>query len=110
MIIYLQWYRPFEEKAMNKIETFNEVTIVILTYFLFCFTDFVPEAQTRHGLGAYYSGVTLLNIAVHMIIMLRHSYRSVRLYCLKRKYTKNMKSCKTKNQTQVQQEEKEVSR
>ena len=71
MVIYLQWHQPYEQKAKTRIETFNEVTLIILTYFLFCFTDFVPEAETRNGLGIYYGGVTLLNIVVHMFIMLR---------------------------------------
>ena len=48
MCMYLQWYRPFATKFTNNIETFNEVTILVLTYFLFCFTDFVPESETRY--------------------------------------------------------------
>ena len=48
MCIYLQWYRPFATNFMNNMETFNEITILVLTYFLFCFTDFVPEPETRY--------------------------------------------------------------
>ena len=44
MVIYLQWYKPFEQNFNNNIETFNEATALVMTYFLLCFTDFVPEA------------------------------------------------------------------
>ena len=48
MCIYLQWYKPFDSKFTDNMETFNEATVVVLTYFLFCFTDFVPESKTRN--------------------------------------------------------------
>ena len=79
MIIYLKWYRPFEEKARINIETFNEVTIIVMTYFLFCFTDFVPEPEIRNDLGSYYNYVTFTNIAVHLFLMFRSSLSAIRL-------------------------------
>ena len=65
-------------------ETFNEGTILMLTYFLFCFTNFVPEPETRNDLGNFYNAVTFSNIGVHMFIMLKGSYLSARLICRKR--------------------------
>ena len=39
---------------VNNVDTFDECTIIVLTYFLMCFTDFVPLAETRYELGEYY--------------------------------------------------------
>ena len=96
MIIYLQWYQPFDLKSATHIETFNEVTVITLTYFLFCFTDFVAQAETRNSLGMYYNGVIFANIAVHMLIMLRNTYQSLRLYCLKRSHARRMRQMAAK--------------
>ena len=90
MVIYLLQYWPYEERSRTKIETFNECTLVILTYFLFCFSDFLPEAETRNGLGFYYNGLILLNVGFHLYIMLRTKYGEIRLCCLKRRYAKRM--------------------
>ena len=83
LCIYLQWYKPFESKFNNSMETFNEVTAIVLTYFLFCFTDYVPEAVTRYDLGHYYNVVTFINIAVHVFFMLVKSFHRIKLSCKK---------------------------
>ena len=45
----------------------------MLTYFLMCFTDFVPESKTRSDLGDYYIYVNFGNIGCHFIIMIASS-------------------------------------
>ena len=91
MSIYLQWFKPLESNFANNIETFNEVTTIVLTYFLLCFSDFVPEPETRSELGIHYNNTTFLNMAVHLYIMLRGSFLAVRLSCRKRRYNKLVK-------------------
>ena len=41
MIIYLIKFKPLKES--NGVEIFNEVTILLLSYLLLCFTDSVPD-------------------------------------------------------------------
>ena len=91
IVIYLQWYKPLESRFANNIETFNEMTALALTYFLFCFTDFVPEPETRNDLGSYYNYVSFSNIGVHIVIMLSVSFSQVKLSCRKRYYAKKAK-------------------
>ena len=88
IVIYLQWYMPFESRFMNNIETFNELTALVLTYFLFCFTDFVAEPETRNDLGAYYNYVSFTNIGVHISIMLYDSFKKIKLSCKRRYYAR----------------------
>ena len=60
------------------------MTVLILTYFLLCFTDFVLEPEMRNDLGGYYNYITFMNIAVHMFIMFRSSFVALRLKIRKR--------------------------
>ena len=60
-------------------ETFNECTLLVLGYFLMCFTDFVPEAEARSELGEYYNYITYTNICVHLIFMIRSAIITIKL-------------------------------
>ena len=46
-IIYLMWYRPLESPFEIRMEVMNECTVICLLYNMMCFTDFVPEPETR---------------------------------------------------------------
>lgn len=47
VIIYLTLVKPFEVSYMNKLEIFNEICILIVSYHMFIFTDFVPDVKIR---------------------------------------------------------------
>lgn len=55
---------------MNKLEMFNETCILIVSYHLFLFTDFVINAEIRYALGWSLIGVTLSNISINMLVIL----------------------------------------
>ena len=101
MLIYLQWYRPYLDHAINNIETFNEITVIILAYFLFCFTDFVPEPETRNDLGQYYYSITFLNIALHMFIIFKTSFLATRLKIRKRCHARRLQKMKKERQARL---------
>ena len=43
-VIFIMWYKPMRSNRANRVEVFNECTILLLNYLLMCFTDFVPDA------------------------------------------------------------------
>ena len=47
IIQYLLWFWPLESTFAVKMEVMNECTILLATYGHMCFTDFVPEPETR---------------------------------------------------------------
>lgn len=47
-------------------EIFNECTIIMVTYGLITFTEYVPEPETRYRIGWYYIGTALGNVLVHL--------------------------------------------
>ena len=88
MVIYLQTARPLESGFFIKMETFNECTLLALTYLLMCFTDFVPAAETRSDLGLVYIAISLSNMAVHLAFLVAASILLAKAACKTRKLKK----------------------
>lgn len=88
MIIYLMHVWPLETATANKMEVFNECTIILLHYGLMMFTDYVPEAETRHYIGWYYIAVSLGNILVHIFFLILDSSKRTWSWC-RQKYIKS---------------------
>ena len=40
-IMFILWFKPMETKKANMTEVFNDYTLLVLTYFLWCFTDII---------------------------------------------------------------------
>ena len=66
-------------------EIMNECSVILLTYGLMSFTDFVPDEEVRYEIGYVYMGVTLINIMVHLIFLLLGTAQKIKLVC-KRKF------------------------
>jgi hypothetical protein len=64
---------PFNSARINFIEIFNEVTFLSLTYFSFCFTDFIIDRVDKRmetWMGYIYMGILLSNFAVNILIVI----------------------------------------
>jgi len=64
-----------ESRSMNlaldrRIEYFNEATILICTYHLFIFTDFVQDPEPRYTMGYSVIFFALMNIMTNLIAMI----------------------------------------
>ena len=58
----------YVEKSRNVISNINEVIILLTIYHLFCFTDFVPEAETRASfVGLTLVGLSFINLGVNLL-------------------------------------------
>ena len=83
MVIYLVGYKPMESPLANIIEIMNECTMIILLYGLMCFTDFLPNPDTRSMIGLVYIGVFITNVLVHIIKLLLQTCYKMKLGCKK---------------------------
>jgi hypothetical protein len=63
--------KPFEEPFMNRLEIFNEISIMAAAYHLFIFTDFEADPVQQYKAGWSIIAITTINIAINMLIMLR---------------------------------------
>jgi uncharacterized protein YhhL (DUF1145 family) len=88
MIIYLTYVKPFELPLLNYLEIFNEYSILLATYHLFCFTGFVPDPEYQYQMGWSIIVFTILNMAVNVFIMLYKTIMSLKIafFKIKRKY------------------------
>ena len=83
VIILLGQISPLAEKIDNKIENYDNITVLLLSYCLFLFTDFVPDAFIRYQVGFFMIFLTTQNIIVNIYIM---SKEPVKLLVEKLKY------------------------
>ena len=77
--MFILWFKPMETKKANMTEVFNDYTLLVLTYFLWCFTDVVSEPETRYILGYVFIGIVLSNLAVHQIVMITKALINLKL-------------------------------
>jgi hypothetical protein len=48
---YIIIYKPLEDKRQMSMEIFNESMLLMSSYIMFAFTDFVDDAKMRSNLG-----------------------------------------------------------
>ena len=54
------------DKRLNTIEYFNEAMIMMVMYCLICFTDFVPDLETRSLMGYVCEFFVIFHIAFNL--------------------------------------------
>ena len=69
MISYVAAARPFKDRALNFLELFNELTIMMVIYMLFLITDFCTETFVKNMTGYAIIYITIFNMAVNLSIM-----------------------------------------
>ena len=79
VLIYLIYYKPFEKQEMNNIEAFNEICILVCSYHLLLFTDFVTDTDIQDLAGFSLIGITGLNVGTNTLIMAVKTYQKARL-------------------------------
>ena len=79
MLIYIGFVFPFESEFLNKIEAFNELAALLLCYFIFCFTDWIPEPEMRYLVGWTFCIGVCSHLATHLFILLRGSYSQLKV-------------------------------
>jgi hypothetical protein len=86
-------------------EIFNESTLLVSSYFMFLFTDFVDDVHMRATLGWVYIGVIGTMIAVNFGCMLVKVFQTVKKELIKlwRKW-QIYKALKAKKEAQILEE------
>lgn len=75
---------PFKYRGERLLELFNEVNIMLCSYHLFLFTDFVPDPEVRSQIGVSMICFTSFNFVFNIGIMLFSTIReALRAYRMK---------------------------
>ena len=54
MIKFFFDFKPMNQAFLNQFEIFNEISLLFIYYFMFLFTDFIPDVEFRYTLGFYF--------------------------------------------------------
>ena len=72
--MYLGFIWPFRSAFLCWTELFNELAALFLCYFMFCFTDWIPGADTRYMIGWLFITIITLHLASHLMVLVRSSF------------------------------------
>ena len=87
ILIYIGYVRPYVTPVQNRVELLNETLILINTYFMIIYSDFVLDPYARSQMGDVNNGILALMILINLFIILHSQVGSIKQSC-KRKMGK----------------------
>ena len=86
---------PFERRINNKMELANELCILLNTYFMIVYSDFVSSAEARYQMGWYNLAIMIAQVLVSGGLVVINQgqavFRAIKLQWLKRVTAKKAK-------------------
>ena len=96
MLIYQSAVQPFTNRAINRLETLNEVLVMISVYLLFAYTEIIYEISHFVMIGwcsvYFLCLIIILNVLAVILISLSTLFTKLRLLYLKRQALKRAKA------------------
>ena len=91
--IYLIHTRPlYDQTVLGRLEIFNSMFLLVTSYFLIMFTDFVIDPIIRSQIGEFYFwlsiGIIVINVLITIIVLLRNPYLYIKARFLRWKERK----------------------
>ena len=94
-VILIGYIKPYNQQRLNETEMLNEVVTVFIMYHIFCFTDWVPDANVKYELGfscLLFNFVSLcVNILQIAFFTFLNLYHKARITYIKNQHAKNRK-------------------
>ena len=66
---------PLETSFENNQELYNNFSILVVSYCLLCFTQFIPDPEMRYNMGYVMVLLTVQNIVVSLVIIVMSPIR-----------------------------------
>jgi glycosyltransferase involved in cell wall biosynthesis len=76
--MYLIMVQPFDDPNTAKFEIFNEFTILIVSYGMLVFCDYITSDEVRYNFGWFLTALVLLNILVNFLNVMIKTYFTIR--------------------------------
>jgi len=74
VICYILVTRPFEEALLNKMEFFNELSVLIASYIILLFSPFLDDYNLIYKMGWLMIGIVSFNLIVNMLVILNNTF------------------------------------
>ena len=82
--MYIGYFRPKQERKMNRLELFNEFFFQMFCYHGFCFTDWVDK-DTQYLLGQSFITCTVFLVLTDLLFLASDFYEPLRVWMNKRR-------------------------
>ena len=73
--------RPYEMTTQNRMEMFDEIMIMLNCYFLFMFTEYMPDRELRYTLGWVNIGFLATLLLVNMLVIFGRKVKKAIRFC-----------------------------
>ena len=83
MQIYQGYYQPKESRFDNIMECFNEIIIMLATYHLMTFTDWILDFDVQYQMGWSFIIIVSLNVLVNMFFILKAALHDMKMLIIK---------------------------
>ena len=94
-IILVGYIHPYQEKRHNQQEINNEIATIFIMYHIFCFTDWVSDADVKYNLGFSCLFFNFASLGYNIVMLLGFQFIDVRrkfkLAQIKYRFLKNRK-------------------
>ena len=85
--IFLLHTKPlYDQKILGRLEVFNSIYLLITSYFLILFTDFVIDPLIRFQIGEFYYLLSITIIAINVLVTLIILMKTLYIYIKARYY------------------------
>lgn len=85
VMLYQFGTKPIDGKVQNRLENFNETCIIVISFHLIWFTDYVSDLHFEIQAGRSMLAFLAINSLVNLIMIINALYHKMIL--LKKKYT-----------------------
>ena len=78
-LVYLLLVKPFVEPRMQRLEIFNEICTLLLTYNMLCFSEDanLQLFDSVHYYDEVFVGGILINLSVHVFFLCKDSFTNI---------------------------------
>ena len=80
--------RPMIDKENNFLMIMNEFVILVTSYLVLLFSDFVPQPEDQYQFGYMYITLFLFESAINVVIFLVITIKEIIAYCKRRRLKK----------------------
>lgn len=71
-IVIICFVKPYSGGLpANRMELFNEVMLVSIMYTMQCFSDFIPDPETKYYVGYVSCGLVVFHLLVNVVLMIK---------------------------------------
>lgn len=96
LLIYLVKWMPMDEKRQNILAIFNECVLLVCSYMLLLYTEYVPSPEMRYYFGDYLLYLLYANFGLNIAVLAYEIMCIVRMHCKRKFYHRKIKLEKEK--------------